>query len=322
MRRSLVPGLFGLVEKNAGFRDSLAVFEIGSIYDPEGEGNAWETPGGEAGGKNARGAGAAGKGAVLPGERKMASALILRKIGRGDASSRDAGSSRGGAASSAEAFFELKGKLEHLFRRLSLSAAEFVEFDRAAEFAGSFSLCNLGAVEGPAQPYNGARRALLAGGRVCFGVAAELNPLLLANAGIDFNSYRAAAFEIDLGFLLRVCGESKPLKRYRKLPRFPEVLLDIAVVVEEGVPAREVREFIAAGGGGSSSGKGVAVPALLRRVELFDVYRGKPLPEGKKSLAFNLAYGSDERTLTDEEVKGVHDAIVSRIRGRGWDLRK
>jgi phenylalanyl-tRNA synthetase beta chain len=297
MRRSLIPGLFGLIEKNAGFRDSMAVFEIGSIYDPDEKKQ--------------------GKDAGLPGERKMASALLMRKAKRGETSFRDAVSSRGEASQraegspGAEVFFELKGKLEHLFRRLYLSSAEFTGFERGQEFDGSFALRNLGTAEGPTQPFNRARRALLTSGRVCFGIMAELNPLLLKHAGIDFNSYRAAVFEIDLGLLLDVYSESKPLKRYQRLPRFPEVLRDIALVVGEEVAAREVKEFILACGTG----------ALLKRVELFDIYRGKPLAAGKKSLAFNLSYGSDERTLTDEEVKGVHDGIVAGIRERGWDLR-
>jgi phenylalanyl-tRNA synthetase beta chain len=300
MRRSLVPGLFALIEKNAGFRGAMAVFEVGSIYDPEVKKQ--------------------GKDAGLPSERRMASALLMRKAKRGEASSRE------GASSGAGVFFELKGKLEHLFQRLYLSNAEFTGFERGQEFGASFSLRNLGTAEGPTQPYNSARRTLLTSGRVCFGIMAELNPLLLKHAGIDFNSYRAAVFEMDLENLLEVYRESKPLKRYQRLPRFPEVLLDIAVVVGEEVPAREVKELILSCGTGSAVAKGggrggASAAALLNRVELFDIYRGKPLAAGKKSLAFNLSYGSDERTLTDEEVKSVHDGIVAGIRGRGWDLR-
>jgi phenylalanyl-tRNA synthetase beta chain len=93
-------------------------------------------------------------------------------------------------------------------------------------------------------------------------------------------------------------------------PRFPEVALAFAVVVDEMVPVREVYEFI-----GSSKSK------LIDRVTLFDVYRGKSLDEGKKSLAFNVYYRRDDRTLTEKEANEVHEHIADAIRKHGWDLR-
>jgi phenylalanyl-tRNA synthetase beta chain len=83
---------------------------------------------------------------------------------------------------------------------------------------------------------------------------------------------------------------------------FPAALRDIALVVDETIPAAQVLAEIRAGGGD-----------LLRDVNLFDVYRGTNLPAGKKSLAYHLTYQAGDRTLTDKEVDKAHGKIVSRV---------
>jgi phenylalanyl-tRNA synthetase beta chain len=92
-------------------------------------------------------------------------------------------------------------------------------------------------------------------------------------------------------------------------PRHPAVLRDLAVVVAADRPARDVAAAIEAAAG-----------ALLRSVELFDIYRGRPLDDGDKSLAFRLAFGSPERTLTeaeiDETVAAITSALAERVGGR------
>ena len=99
-------------------------------------------------------------------------------------------------------------------------------------------------------------------------------------------------------------------KRYKKLPKFPEVVLALACVVDEAVSVKEVRDFIS-----------TYSSYLIEKVELFDIYRGKPLPEGKKNLAFNVCYRKKDRTLTEKEANEIHEAIAKRIREHGWELR-
>ncbi len=74
---------------------------------------------------------------------------------------------------------------------------------------------------------------------------------------------------------------------------------DIALVVSDQTPASEVERVILQAGG-----------ELLREAKLFDVYRGDPIPSGKKSLAYALTYQAEDRTLTDREVAKVHQQIV------------
>ena len=82
----------------------------------------------------------------------------------------------------------------------------------------------------------------------------------------------------------------------------PPVYEDLAIIVDEGMPEVQVRDMIAQTGA-----------PLLRSVNLFDVYRGKQIGAGKKSLAYRLVYQADERTLTDKEVAKLRGKIVSRL---------
>jgi len=93
-----------------------------------------------------------------------------------------------------------------------------------------------------------------------------------------------------------------PTRFMRPISRFPAVIQDLAVVVDEDVPGRRVEEVITAAGG-----------SLLREALLFDLYRGEQIPSGKKSLAFSLTYQADDRTLTDKEVARVQSRIVRRL---------
>jgi len=89
------------------------------------------------------------------------------------------------------------------------------------------------------------------------------------------------------------------------LPRFPAVTRDIAVIVDEAFPAAAILEEI----------RSLADPRI-EAVRLFDCYRGAPIPAGKKSLAYSIAYRAPDRTLTDEEVSGVHAGVLERLRER------
>jgi phenylalanyl-tRNA synthetase beta chain len=90
-------------------------------------------------------------------------------------------------------------------------------------------------------------------------------------------------------------------RRYEPVPRFPPVVQDLAVIVDEAVTAAQVQSLIEAA-------------TLVRRARLFDVYTGEPIPAGKKSLAFSVTYQSYEDTLTDQEVARAHRGIVERLK--------
>jgi phenylalanyl-tRNA synthetase beta chain len=108
-------------------------------------------------------------------------------------------------------------------------------------------------------------------------------------------------------------AERVPRKiRFRPLPKFPPADRDIAVVVDEGLTYRTIRAEIERAGG-----------ELIEEITLFDVYLGKQVPPGKKSLAYSIRYRSTEKTLTDEEVDEVHRKVVSELeKNLGITLRK
>jgi len=110
------------------------------------------------------------------------------------------------------------------------------------------------------------------------------------------------AFELDLDALAEAAPE---VVGFEEVSPYPEVRQDLAFVVDEDVPASEVLAAIREAAG-----------ELLRDLEVFDEYRGEQTGEGKRSLAFRLAFGSPERTLTDEDVAPVRASIVDALATR------
>ncbi len=98
---------------------------------------------------------------------------------------------------------------------------------------------------------------------------------------------------------------------YKSLPKYPAVTRDIAMVVDEGVPVKEIEKIIT-----EKAGK------ILEEIKLFDVYKGKQVPEGKKSVAYSILFRATDRTLTDEEagkamekiVKGLSEELGAQLR--------
>jgi phenylalanyl-tRNA synthetase beta chain len=119
------------------------------------------------------------------------------------------------------------------------------------------------------------------------GVLGELHPSILAAFDLDG---RVVALDIDVTTLVGAMGERKAAE----LPRYPAVQRDHAVVVDDHVPAGELRATIEGAAG-----------SHLASVRAFDEYRGGQVGEGRKSIAFTLTFRSPERTLTDSEVDGV-----------------
>jgi phenylalanyl-tRNA synthetase beta chain len=115
----------------------------------------------------------------------------------------------------------------------------------------------------------------------------------------------------------KVTAESTRL-RYTPFGLFPAALRDLALVVEAHTPADEVRKQLA-----KIARAAVGNVFALENVQIFDVYQGKGLPEGKKSLAFSLVFRAADRTLKDDEVNAVFLKIQDEIAKAGtYQIRK
>ncbi len=144
------------------------------------------------------------------------------------------------------------------------------------------------------EPWHPGRCArLLVDGRVV-GHAGELHPKVLTELGLP---PRTSAMELDLDALIpaRDLPVQGPL-----VSTFPVATQDVALVVDDGVPAAAVESALTRGAG-----------VLLESISLFDVYQGERIGEGKKSLAFSLRFRAADRTLTVEEATQARDAAVS-----------
>lgn len=170
-------------------------------------------------------------------------------------------------------FFYLKGIMEGLFKGLGITNTKLLRVMDVSWL----------------HPGRGVK--VYIGEREC-GFLGEIHPLVLENYGID---QRVIAFSLDVDILSEEATEKIV---YRQLPKFPSVSRDLAVVVPEDIDAGEVEGLIR-----DTAGQ------MLKHIRLFDLYRGKQIAEGHKSLAYSLTWQSEERTLTDEEIRPLHQAI-------------
>ena len=130
-------------------------------------------------------------------------------------------------------------------------------------------------------------------GREVVAVLGEIHPTVAENFGISQN---VCAFEMDAAVLMRYRKKKSTIE---PLPKYPAATRDLAVLVDAELSAAEIEHVIAKKGG-----------KYFRSATLFDVYMGKQVDAGKKSMAFRLHFQSDEKTLTDEEVDAAFASIL------------
>ena len=140
-----------------------------------------------------------------------------------------------------------------------------------------------------------------------------LNLAMVRSLGLEGKIY-AGIFAI---LPEKLTGEATR-RRYADFSLMPAALRDFALVVDTAVQSDEVRKTLA-----KIARAAIGNAFALESVEVFDVYQGKGLPEGKKSLAFSLVFRSAERTLTDDEVNAVGQKIQDEIaKSTPWQIRK
>jgi len=246
----LVPGLLTSVRTNLrqGRRD-LALFEIGRVFTESGD--------------------------TLPREERRLGLVLTGRFGAAHWS----GKSR------AADFYDLKGVVEILFRRLG---SEPPTLDAAA-----------GA---PAFLHPGRSAALSAGGPI--GYLGALHPDLKETWEL-----REDAFVAELS-VERLLEEAPAPVRFAALARFPAVARDLSVVADASVPAEELLALVRGSAG-----------ETLQDAAVVDRYAGDRIPAGKVSLTLNLRYQHPDRTLTGEEVQASLDRVTRALKARGAEIR-
>jgi phenylalanyl-tRNA synthetase beta chain len=129
------------------------------------------------------------------------------------------------------------------------------------------------------------------------GVFGVLHPLV--HEHYDFSPNPVVAGDINLDLLISLIPENYVMQ---PVSAFPPVLEDLAVVVDEEIPAARVAEVIKLGAG-----------RILTNITLFDVYRSDQIGKDKKSLAYSLTYQSADKTLTDNDVTQIRQRIIRRL---------
>ena len=185
-----------------------------------------------------------------------------------------------GSYGEGETFFKLKGEIEAVFAGLRLKKASYTAVKNNPS-------------------YHPGRCATISIDGVDIGVMGQVHPLVAKNYGIDTEVYCA---ELSFSKLL---GLRLPDATYTPLPKYPTVSRDLALICDEAVTVADVEDVITA-----SAGK------LLRKIQLFDIYRGVGVPEGKKSMAFSLELRADDRTLTDSDSEGVVSKVLTALKDR------
>jgi phenylalanyl-tRNA synthetase beta chain len=173
--------------------------------------------------------------------------------------------------------YDLKGITEEFFEQFGLRGIYF------ARHAGSTPLF--------------LESAAIQLGKNHIGEIGQLLPTLAKKYDLR-DAVFLAEFNLDL-----LLARRNPVKSFKSLPQFPSIRRDVAMLVPEATTHESVLQTVKQ-----------TKPANLENVELFDVFRGKNVPEGQKSVAYAFTYRSPEKTLTDTEVNSVHGKVVDALK--------
>ena len=171
-------------------------------------------------------------------------------------------------------FYDLKGVLELLYSRFYGSTPAFEISGREFKF------------------FHPAVSAEIITGKTTAGIIGKIHPLIIEDLDIAQDIFY---MELDLDIFIKNSGRQL---KFKPIPQFPSIVIDIAIVVDKDAKNSGIINEIEKSG-----------TSLLKEVKLFDIYEGRQVEEGKKSMAYSLTFRDDLRTLKDTEI----DIIVKRI---------
>jgi len=193
-------------------------------------------------------------------------------------------------------FYTLKGVIELLSDRLGITSCHFEPASHPTFHPGRTAILIADPVVGKTKEGKEIQGVSDRNQPVILGILGEVHPSVRDNFDIKERAYVAA---LDFEKLVALAN---PIRRYTAVPRFPPVVQDIAVVVDQEIPAGRVETLIRQTGG-----------KLLTNLTFFDLYQGDQIGPGKKSLAYSLTFQAPDRTLTDDEVANARARIERRL---------
>lgn len=176
-----------------------------------------------------------------------------------------------------EDFFTLKGIVETLLDGINVKDYYFEK-------------------ETNASTYHKGRCANIIVGEHIIGTLGELHPLVQEEFNIGMRTFVA---DLDFNMIMQLVKEEK---LFSSIPKYPAVERDMAILVKDEVTSMQIENLVKESGG-----------TLLESVRMFDMYKGKQIPEGHKSVAYALIFRAEDKTLSDDEVNKVFDSILETL---------
>ena len=274
LRQSLIPGALTTVRRNIRFQDRVAFFEIGNIFQPR-------------------------EGELLPDEIPYLTILMTGK--------RFPTSWLDGAVNQSEReekldFYDLKGVLVTLLEGLHIQQASWQnkigESSHPINFKTNWEVYHPGRravimVQGKGSQSSGRKTPW-----EVLGHMGEIHPGVVRHFGLPEQPVCIAEFALK-----SLLNHWNQVHLMSELPIYAPIYEDLAFVVDESIPAGRVESLILQTG-----------RPLLEKVQLFDIFRGMRVGNNKKSLAFALTYQALDRTLTDEDVAPIREAIIRQLK--------
>jgi len=192
-----------------------------------------------------------------------------------------------------DSFYRLKGVVDALLNRLAVSDIWYDEYKATPE-------------ESKLVVWHPKKCAEIKVGKEEIGFLGEVSPKILSELGIKET---LVLFDINFDKLSQLVSEEH---EYRPISKYPATIRDISILVPRRIKVVDLLNVINITGG-----------VLVRDVDLFDMYEGEELPQGKKNLAFHIIYQSETKTLKSDEVEIIQQKIIKALeKNQGWQVRK
>lgn len=188
-------------------------------------------------------------------------------------------------------FYDIKGIADELLKVLRVNGCEYIRTSESDLFDERCA-------------FHPGRSAVIMCGSTAVGIIGEIHPDVAENYGIETKVY-AAKFNIP-----QMLELSQKEVSYKPLPKFPATTRDLSLLCDDKLPAAEIEKAIRKASGN-----------VLEKVTLFDVYKGKQIEEGKKSISYSISMRSHDGTLTDEQADSVMKKILKALKEIGAELR-